>query len=71
MRDDFSLSGSEFIKLCDLLKRVGLCESGGAAKNVIGEGQVTVDGKVELRKRCKILAGQTVKFEDETVKVVE
>lgn len=40
----------------------GWCESGGAAKEVIAEGQVKVDGKVETRKRCKIVADQVVEF---------
>jgi len=29
---------------------------------VIAEGQVKVNGQVETRKRCKILADQQVKF---------
>jgi ribosome-associated protein len=41
---------------------MGLCESGGVAKAVIGEGRVKVDGAVELRKRCKIRTGQRVEF---------
>ena len=64
-----SLEGREFIPLCDLLKRVGLCETGGHAKMVIAEGLVKVDGEVELRKRCKIRAGQIVEFEGQKTKV--
>jgi ribosome-associated protein len=58
----FDLEGHEFIALNDLLKVEGLCDSGGIAKSVIAEGQVTVDGAVELRKRCKIRSGQMVEF---------
>jgi ribosome-associated protein len=58
----FDLEGHEFIALNDLLKVEGLCDSGGIAKSVIAEGQVTVDGAVELRKRCKIRSGQVVEF---------
>jgi ribosome-associated protein len=36
----------------------------------IAEGQVTVDGRVELRKRCKIRKGQVVAFGDHTIKVI-
>ena len=57
--------------LTNLLKFEGLCQSGGQAKLVIEDGLVTVDGTVELRKRCKITAGQTVTFQGESVKVVE
>jgi len=65
--EDFSLAGREFIELNNLLKIKGLCESGGMAKAVIAEGLVTVDGKVELRKRCKIRAGQVVEFDGHAI----
>jgi ribosome-associated protein len=32
---------------------------------------VLVDGNVELRKRCKIIAGQTVTFAGQSLRVVE
>lgn len=67
--EEFSLEGREFIELNNLLKIKGLCASGGMAKVVIAEGLVTVDGKVELRKRCKIRAGQVVEFDGHTIKV--
>lgn len=35
----------------------------------IAEGQVKVDGAVETRKRCKIVAGQTVSFAGQTITV--
>ena len=59
---EFALEGHEYIALNDLLKLEGLCDSGGMAKAVIAEGKVTVDGKVELRKRCKIRSEQVVEF---------
>lgn len=61
--DEFSLEGREFIELNNLLKIKGLCVSGGMAKAVIADGLVTVDGNMELRKRCKIRAGQVVEFD--------
>jgi len=67
--DDFKLEGKEFIELDNLLKVMGLCASGGLAKTVIAEGRVTVDGHVELRRRCKLRTGQVVEFEDHTVVV--
>ncbi len=68
--NELSLDGRDNIALCDLLKRVGFCENGGHAKTVISEGQVKVDGKVELKKRCKILPNQIVEFENQLVKVL-
>lgn len=66
----FSLGKHPHVDLCDLLKLEGWVESGGAAKDVIAAGQVKVDGRVETRKRCKIVEGQQVKFEGMSVKVI-
>lgn len=65
--EDFELEGREFIELNNLLKVTGLCESGGRAKSLIADGQVKVDGEVELRKRCKIKHGQKIEFEGNVV----
>jgi ribosome-associated protein len=65
--EEFKLGDNEFIELHSLLKIMGLCQSGGAAKNVISEGRVSVDGNPELRKRCKIRKEQTVEFEDRKI----
>jgi ribosome-associated protein len=67
--ENFKLDGRDFIELCNLLKVTGWCESGGLAKVLIGDGQVKVDGKVELRKRCKIRQGQIVEFEGKKVTI--
>ncbi len=59
----------EYIELYILLKLTNIAESGGVAKHIIAEGNVTVDGNVEKRKACKIRKGQVVKVKDETVVV--
>jgi len=64
----FQLAG-EYVELNQLLKLVGLCDSGGAGKAVVASGAVTVDGAVELRKTCKIRAGQVVRVDDVEVRV--
>jgi ribosome-associated protein len=66
---EFSLKG-EFVELNQLLKLEGLCESGGAGKKLVAGGEVRVDGKVELRKTCKIRAGQVVALGDVRINVV-
>jgi ribosome-associated protein len=66
---EFKLENSEFIELNNLLKVLGLCNTGGMANTAITEGLVKVDGKVELRKRAKIRTGQTVEFEGEMIVV--
>lgn len=67
---EFSLDGRDYIELHNLLKITGMCNSGGQAKLLISEGLVSVDGKVETRKRCKIRASQHVDFNGESVTVV-
>ena len=60
---DFELRGPH-IALDALLKATGLAPSGGSARVLIVEGQVRVDGQTELRKTCKIRAGQFVSLGD-------
>ncbi|KRG39337.1 RNA-binding protein [Stenotrophomonas pictorum JCM 9942] len=59
----------EYVELKQLLKLTDLVSSGGEAKVIIGEGQVQVDGAVELRKACKIRAGQQVQLGDVLIRV--
>jgi ribosome-associated protein len=66
---EFRLKG-EFIELNQLLKLAGLCHSGGAGKVMVAEGAVAVDGKVELRKTCKVRAGQSVTAGDLVISVL-
>ncbi|MGM3162941.1 ribosome-associated protein YbcJ [Dickeya undicola] len=65
----FHLDKHPHVELCDLLKLQGWSESGAAAKQAIAAGDVTVDGQTETRKRCKIVAGQVVSFNGESVTV--
>ena len=66
---EFKLNG-EFIELNQLLKMVGVCDSGGAGKVLVAEGVVSVDGHVELRKTCKIRAGSVVTLGDVRITVL-
>ena len=67
--EEFNLDGREFVELNSLLKLTGMSPSGGAAKMAIAEGFVSVDGQVELRKRCKVRSGQVVEFEGLRIRV--
>jgi ribosome-associated protein len=60
----------EFIELNQLLKLVGLCDSGGIGKRIVASGIVSVDGRPELRKTAKIRSGQTVTLEDVLIRIV-
>jgi ribosome-associated protein len=60
----------ESVQLNQLLKLAGVCDSGGAGKALVAGGGVSVDGSVELRKTCKIRAGQLVRAGDVQIRVV-
>ncbi len=61
--------GDEFIPLIQLLKATGLIYSGSEAQEAVAAGMVTRNGEVELRKRAKIRAGETIVFQNVTIRV--
>jgi ribosome-associated protein len=65
----FELRG-EYITLDALLKATGLAPSGGVAKLMVADGLVQVDGRDELRKTCKIRAGQVVSLSGTRISVI-
>ncbi|GAA4227138.1 ribosome-associated protein [Streptosporangium album] len=69
MNETFELE-TDYIPLCDLLKYCAVTDTGGQAKHFIAEGNVMVDGEVELRKTCKIRAGQVVAGDGFEIRVV-
>lgn len=63
---DFDLEPPHgYVELNQLLKLVGLCDSGGAGKAMVAAGVVTVDGVLELRKTAKIRPGQRIVVDNE------
>lgn len=69
-RIDFDLEG-DYVELNQLLKLAGLVDSGGAGKQLVASGAVRVDDAVELRKTCKVRAGQVVRVGDAEIRVRE
>jgi len=55
----FDLRG-DHITLDALLKAAGLASSGGEAKQLIQQGDVRVNGEVDLRRGRKVRAGDEV-----------
>ncbi|NVN92602.1 MAG: S4 domain-containing protein YaaA [Desulfuromonadales bacterium] len=51
---------TDYIKLDSLLKGVNIVCSGGAAKEMIAEGEVRVNGEPELRRGRKLYPGDRV-----------
>ena len=60
----------DYVELNQLLKLTGLCDSGGAGKMLVANGNVKVDGKLEERKTAKIRAGQVVRLGDVRIQVL-
>lgn len=61
MSVEFTIRG-DYIQLDQLLKATAAVASGGAAHAATTAGEVTVDGKVETRKRAKLRPGQRVHY---------
>lgn len=59
----------DFIKLGQALKAANLVESGVDAKFVIQDGLVKVNGRIETQRGKKLVAGDIVEFDGETIKI--
>ena len=51
---------NDFIKLDQFLKLMGVVQSGGEAKILIRDGEVEVNGRVEIRRGRKLMEGDRV-----------
>ncbi len=57
------------IELCQFIKFGGVAESGGEAKQLIGAGEVLLNGVVETQKRKKLVVGDRVTARGQTLVV--
>lgn len=57
---------TEYIKLQDAMKLANIVYSGGEAKLLIQEGQVTVNGEVCIMRGKKLYPGDKFQFQDQT-----
>ncbi len=60
---------TEYIKLQDLLKLADAVGTGGEAKLVILDGQVTVNGEVCVQRGRKLRPGDVASFRDRELTV--
>lgn len=60
---------SEPVELFKILKIEGMVSSGGEAKLVIADGRVLLNGKIETQKRKKIVSGDIIKYDKETIQI--
>jgi ribosome-associated protein len=58
----YNLNGAEYIELIKLLKLLRIAESGGQAKMMVEDGEVTLNGNPESRKRAKLRPGDVVRI---------
>ncbi|RLA71082.1 MAG: RNA-binding S4 domain-containing protein [Epsilonproteobacteria bacterium] len=60
----------DYIELYKLIKVLDLVDSGGEAKQLIGNALVERNGAVETRKRAKIRSGETISIGDVDIKII-
>jgi len=65
---DFKLQ-TEYIELIKLLKVSGIAESGGMAKEMVVNGEVLWNGKVDKRKRLKVRKGDQIRVRESIIHV--
>ena len=61
----------EFIKLGQALKLVNMVSSGVEAKIVVQNGEVSVNGEVDTRRGRKIVPGDVVEYDGNTVEITK
>lgn len=59
------------VELFKILKFEGIASSGAEAKLIIEQGFVSVNGETELRKRRKIVSGDTIQLGDIVLTITE
>ena len=66
---DFELIDHEYIQLNQLLKLLGLVDTGGEANQRIVDGEVIVNNEVEYQKRKKLRAGDIILFDKKMISI--
>jgi len=61
----------DYIELYKLIKVMDLAQSGGHAKILIEEGLVKRNGEIELRKRAKIVTGESIDIDGDMIEVIK
>jgi ribosome-associated protein len=66
---EFELIDHEYIQLNQLLKLLGLVDTGGEANQRIVDGEVKVNNAVEYQKRKKLRKGDVILFNKQLIKI--
>ncbi len=70
LKMDFELIDHEYIQLNQLLKLLGLVETGGEANQRIMDGEVKVNNIVEFQKRKKLRHGDVIMFNRHIITII-
>ena len=60
----------DFIKLDSLLKLAGIADTGGIAKLMIQDGEVSVNGEICTQRGKKIRAGDVIEVFEEKIQII-
>lgn len=66
MEQTFKIEG-EYIELIQLLKAIGLANTGGHAKMIVEQEMVIRNGEIETRKRAKLISGDIIEIVDNKI----
>lgn len=66
---DFELKGGDYIELIQLLKAIGVAQTGRHAKRMVEDKEIIREGEVESRKRAKLKKGDSIVVNNQ-VKIV-
>ncbi|MBL1279136.1 MAG: RNA-binding S4 domain-containing protein [Fluviicola sp.] len=69
MTEEFKIIG-EYIELIQLLKVLGIAQTGGHAKMIVDDAVVFRNGELETRKRAKLVVGDVIEIEDNRITLV-
>ena len=67
--EDYRKQRDDFIKLGQALKLAGMVSSGVEAKIMIQDGQVCVNGEVEVQRGKKLYDGDIISFNGEEAQI--
>jgi ribosome-associated protein len=66
---EFELIDHDYIQLNQLLKLLGLVDTGGEANQRIVDGEVLVNSEIEYQKRKKLRSGDVILFDKKKITI--